>query len=58
MPSFFFSLDVQRLSTLYDASRSELMENETHSQVRFCLVVQAVYCCSLIYMPVLVVVIV
>ena len=30
---FFVREDVQQLSTLYDASRSKLMENETHSQV-------------------------
>ena len=31
--SLFCYLDVQRLSSLYDATRSKLMENETHSQV-------------------------
>ena len=28
-----FCSDVQRLSSLYDATKSKLMENETHSQV-------------------------
>lgn len=27
--------DVKKLSAVYDASRSKLMENETHSQVGF-----------------------
>ena len=33
MVSLFLCSDVQRLSSLYDATKSKLMENETHSQV-------------------------
>lgn len=31
---FFIVADVQSLSSLYDATKSKLLENETHSQVQ------------------------
>ena len=41
---FCLLADVKRLSAVYDASRSKLIENETHSQVGF--VVRSLNLCN------------